>query len=147
MFARRREALHGTTALAGMARLQAAGVAPDGFLDWRVDGSMGKDDEQRVREFLRVQVRFSPWMICSRCLEPVQVQDLATDTLFRQAASESQAAREDQESEAIEVIAASTSLDLGALVEDEAILALPMAPAHDDCSLASIPGSLTGGDV
>ena len=32
-----------------------------------------------------------------------------------------------------EVLAASPHLDLAALVEDEAILALPMAPAHVTC--------------
>jgi uncharacterized metal-binding protein YceD (DUF177 family) len=37
------------------------------------------------------------------------------------------------------VIAASPNLDLAALVEDEAILALPMAPVHPACEWKAAP--------
>ena len=133
LFARRQETLAGTMPLSSMTRLLAAGVGSEGMLDWRVQGSLGRDEMQRQREFLRVHTGFSPWMTCSRCLEPVQVQGLSTDTLFRLALSEAQAAAEDREEEVVEVIAADPNLDLAALVEDEAILALPMAPAHANC--------------
>lgn len=129
-----------------MPRLLAAGVADAGMLDWEVEGSLGRDEMQRRREFLQVRTRFSPWMTCSRCLEPVQIRDLSTDTRFRLAASEGQAAAEDREAESVEVIAADANMDLAALVEDEAILALPMAPAHDDCDWQSDAGEeISGG--
>jgi uncharacterized protein len=133
VFARRHEALGGRLPLSSMHRLRSAGVGDEGMLDWDVEGTLGRDEMQRQREFLRVCTRFSPWMTCSRCLEPVQVRGLSTDTRFRLAASEAQAAAEDREAESEEVIAADPNLDLAALVEDEAILALPMAPAHEDC--------------
>ena len=72
-------------------------------------------------------------MTCSKCLEPVQVPELVTDTRFRLAATENQAAQEDREADTEEVIAADPHLDLSALVEDEALLALPMAPSHPEC--------------
>jgi uncharacterized protein len=147
VFARKREDVRGTSALSSLPRLLAAGVAPEGTLDWQVQGSTGRDEMLRMREFLRVQTRFSPWMTCSRCLEPIRLDDLATDTLFRLAASENQAAREDSESESVEVIAADSNLDLTALVEDEAILALPMAPAHPDCAWDTASGSEHEGNV
>jgi uncharacterized protein len=119
--------------IASMKRLLSAGVEARGTLAWEVEGFLGRDPLQRQREFLRVRSTFSPWMTCSKCLEPVAVPELHTDTRFRFAASEQQAAAEDREAEEEEVIAASPNLDLGALVEDEAILALPMAPAHPAC--------------
>ena len=84
-------------------------------------------------------------MTCSRWLEPVQLAALASDTRFQLAPREERAALEDREAESVEVIAAGPSLDLAALVEDEAILALPMAPAHEACNWQA--GSDTDGDV
>lgn len=141
VFARKREALKGSLPLSSMPRLLAAGVGDAGVLDWAVEGSIGRDEMQRQREFLEVRTGFSPWMTCSRCLEPVQVHDLATHTRFRLAASEAQAAAEDREAESVEVIAADANLNLAMLVEDEAILALPMAPAHDDCEWEASAGA------
>jgi uncharacterized protein len=133
-FARKREAIQGRVELASLPRLLSAGVGSDGILEWAIEGSVGRDPLQRQREYLRVRTTFSPWMTCSRCLEPVRVPPLYTDSRFRFAASEQQAAAEDREAgEEEEVIAANAHLDLAALVEDEAILALPMAPAHPHC--------------
>jgi len=168
VFARRKEVLRGSSPLSSMRRLLSAGVGAEGLagvdgltgadesagaeagandsagtgemLNWEVEGFLGRDEMQRQREFLRVRTRFSPWMTCSRCLAPVQVLDLATDTCFRLAASEAQAAAEDREEESVEVIAADPNLDLAALVEDEAILALPMAPAHASCQWMNTAG-------
>ena len=133
LFARRRQAVQGRAPIALMARLVSAGVAPDGAVDWQVEGSVGQDDLGRQRDFLLARTRFAPVMTCSRCLAPVQLPEIVSETRFRLAASESQAEREDRESEAEEVIAATPVLDLAGVVEDEAILALPMAPTHGTC--------------
>jgi uncharacterized protein len=146
-FARRRETAEGRVEIATLARLVSAGVEARGMLGWEVEGFVGRDQLQRQREYLRVQTTFSPWMTCSRCLEPVLVPELHTDTRFRFAASEQQAATEDREAEEEEVIAASPHLDLAALVEDEAILALPMAPVHPACEWHSMAGADSDGDV
>lgn len=147
-FARKREAMEGRVDLSSLPRLLSAGVGPDGTLDWAVEGSVGRDQLQRQREYLRVRTTFSPWMTCSKCLEPVRVPALHTDSRFRFAASEQQAAAEDREAgDEEEVIAASAHLDLAALVEDEAILALPMAPAHPDCQWDPAAGSDPEDDV
>lgn len=147
VFARKGETLAGRCALTAMPRLLAAGVGAEGEIEWLVQGSVGRDEMQRMREFLRVKVGFSPWMTCSRCLEPVQVRDVTTDTSFRLAASEAQAALEDRVEDSLEVIAGHPALDLAALVEDEAILALPMAPTHDLCEWDPSRGSDRTGDV
>ncbi len=136
-FARRRQVVEGQTPFTLMARLVSAGVAADAAADgavaWRIEGSVGQDDLGRQRDFLLARTRFAPVMSCSRCLGPVQLPEIASETRFRLAASEAQAEREDREAETVEVIAATPVLDLAALVEDEAILALPMAPAHEIC--------------
>jgi uncharacterized protein len=146
-FARRREAVEGRVEITTLARLVSAGVEARGVLAWQVEGFVGRDQLQRQREYLRVRTRFSPWMTCSRCLAPVAVPELQTDTRFRFAASEQQAAAEDREADEEEVIAASANLDLAALVEDEAILALPMAPVHPACEWHPMAGAESGGDV
>ena len=140
VFARRNEVLRGCLALSSMPRLLSAGVGGEGLLEWEIEGSVGRDELQRQREFLRVRTAFSPWMTCSRCLSPVQVATLKTDTRFRMAASEAQAAAEDRDEEEVEVMAANPHLDVAALVEDEAILALPMAPVHDSCEWTATVG-------
>lgn len=144
VLARQHESLQGCVPLSSMTRLMSAGVAPQGTLDWQVEGSVGRDEMKRQREFLRVRTTFEPWMTCSRCLEPIQVSILVSNTRFRLAASEEQAAAEDREAEdreaEVEVIAAAPGMDLAALVEDEAILALPMAPAHQDCEWETTAG-------
>jgi uncharacterized metal-binding protein YceD (DUF177 family) len=62
---------------------------------------------------------------------------IVAERRFRLAASERQAEIEDRDAESVDVIAAVPRLDLAELVEDEALLSLPMAPAHERC-----PGSL-----
>lgn len=145
-FARKGEEYQGRLPLSALPRLLSAGVVPEGTLQWSVHGASGRDEMQRHREFLTVSTRFSPWMTCSKCLEPVQVQEIESATRFRLAASENQATQEDKETDSIEVIAADPNLDLAELVEDEAILALPMAPGHADCQFTSA-GSEPDADV
>ncbi len=133
LFARRRQAVEGQTPFARMPRLISAGVAADGAVAWRIEGSVAPDDLGRQRDFLLARTRFAPVMTCSRCLAPVRLAEIVSETRFRLAPSESQAEREDRESETVEVIAVTPVLDLAGVVEDEAILALPMAPAHEVC--------------
>lgn len=133
LFARRRQVVEGRTPLSRMTRLTSAGVAADGSVAWHIEGTVGPDDFGRQRDFLVARTRFAPVMTCSRCLAPVRLAEIASETRFRLAASESQADREDRESETVEVIAVTAVLDLASVVEDEAILALPMAPAHEVC--------------
>jgi uncharacterized protein len=133
-FARRRQQVAGTTPLADLARLVASDVAPDGSIAWQVSGETGRDELDRHRSFIDVRVRFAPTMTCVRCLEPVQVATIDNTRRFRLAASERQAELEDRDADQVDVIAETPRLDLATLVEDEAILALPMAPAHEHCA-------------
>ncbi len=55
--------------------------------------------------------------------------------LFKLALTETQAEREDARADDYDVLAGSQRFDVLELVEDEAIMALPIAPRHDDCAL------------
>jgi uncharacterized protein len=59
---------------------------------------------------------------------------LGVDRRFRFVADEAEAERLDADSED-DVLAIEPALDLQALVEDELILALPLVPRHEHCTL------------
>jgi uncharacterized protein len=90
---------------------------------------------------LRAQARVA--RECQRCLQPV-VLALEIDRAFRFAPDEATAAAQDADSED-DVLAASATFDLPALVEDELLLALPLVPKHDDCTLPLAGTAAPGG--
>ncbi len=148
-FSRARGALEGTVPLAAMSRLLATGVAAHGELDWSVSAHAASDALGRRRDFLDVAIEFAPTMPCARCLEPVELAPIRASTRFRFAATERQAEIEDREESDLDVLAHDTAFDLAALVEDEAILSLPMVAAHaacpEDAPLAQASSSTGGG--
>lgn len=132
-FARGRQALSGEVAGERLPRLAEAGATTDGVIEWSAQGSTGRDDFDRLRDFLTLRVAFRPVIPCARCLEPVTLAPVDVTSRFRFAASEEQAAREDREAQDCDVIAQDGQLDLGALIEDEVLLALPMFATHETC--------------
>lgn len=134
-FAKGREQLAGSTAVARMPRLLASGLLDgDTLVHWRLSGETARDELDRVRQFLVLSLSFSPVLACGRCLGPVPVETIDSTRRFRLAATERQADLEDPEAGGdVDVIAIVPRLSVAALVEDEAILALPMAAFHDVC--------------
>lgn len=134
-FARQGEQLAGRTAVARMPRLLAFGLLDDStVVEWQIAGQLGRDEMNRVRPFLQLQLRFAPVMSCGRCLGPVPLAPIDASRRFRLAATERQASLEDPEAgDDVDVIAADSRLSLAELIEDEAILALPMAVFHERC--------------
>jgi uncharacterized protein len=70
-------------------------------------------------------------MVCQRCLGPVEVP-LQVDRWFRFAADEATAAIEDEDADE-DVLALGHDFNLRALVEDELLMELPVAPRHEAC--------------
>lgn len=134
-FAKRHDMLEGRTPASMMPRLCASGLLDDGALvEWCVQGEVGRDELDRVRQFLVLSLRFSPVLSCGRCLGPVSGGRIESCRRFRLAATERQADLEDPEAGGdVDVIATVAKLPLAELIEDEAILALPMAVRHDVC--------------
>lgn len=77
------------------------------------------------------------WQTCQRCLEPVAVP-LTIDSEFALLHDESQAAlvSEDTETILLDEITDDAKLNLLAMIEDELLVALPLAPKHAHCHMA-----------
>ena len=132
-FCRGRKELEGAVDADALPRLAEAGATADGPIAWVVRGSTGRDELDRLRDYLTVRVTFRPVIPCARCLAPVVLPQIDVSNRFRFAASEEQAAREDREAQDCDVIAQDPRFDLDALIEDEVLLALPMLATHETC--------------
>lgn len=131
-FTRRGDTASGTVPLARMERLGSLLLATDGDLAWRLSGrsELGSDGSRRA--FMQLGLEARPVMRCVRCLEPIEV-DIASLRDYRMVGSEEQAEREDADQDDYDLLVSSRQFDLAALIEDEAIMALPLAPRHADC--------------
>lgn len=137
-FAKARGSLEGEVEVARLERLCDAGVAPVGELQWSVAARSASDELGRRRDFLDLVLSFAPVMACARCLEAVELSPIRAERSFRFAPTERQAEIEDRDEPDIDVLAHDPAFDLAALVEDEAILALPMMVTHDRCPSGSL---------
>lgn len=131
-FTRRGDAAGAREPIASFERLASLLVSTDGALGWHVEGRSAVGHDGARQAFMSLSLQARPRMRCVRCLEPIEVE-LALEREFRFVSTEAQAEREDADDDELDVLVASRRFDLGALVEDEAIMALPPAPRHDDC--------------
>lgn len=69
-------------------------------------------------------------LTCQRCLDPIRVP-VAIDAELQLAETVREISEADDE---IDRVLASRRMDVASLVEDEVILALPMAPRHEECA-------------
>jgi len=144
-FCRRADTASGSLPLAGMPRLAAMLVSDDGALAWRLAGRSDLRPDGSRQSFLRLEADGRLQMRCVRCLEPITVAlEVARD--YRMAATEAQAELEDAEEDEFDVLVSSRQLRLDELIEDEAIMALPPAPRHDDCTAPAASGSPADAD-
>jgi uncharacterized protein len=141
-FTRRGDSAAGTAPVAELPRLADAVLDPQAVLRWQVVGRSEVGVQGHRTGFLRLRIDGELPQRCVRCLEQVRVR-VAIDRAFRLVGSEAQAEREDPDDDTCDVLVGSRHFDLGALVEDEAIMALPVAPRHDTCSMPQIPVIIT----
>ena len=124
-FARGGDELRGTLALSELPRLADMGVAASPGFDFAVCGGQN----ERGKPVLRIRASGPAAMTCQRCLGPVDVRLDASAVLEL---AESEAAVEAADDE-VDRVVGSPAMDVGALVEDELMLALPMVPRHEAC--------------
>jgi len=86
------------------------------------------------RSVLRISVNGSLRLVCQRCMGPVEVP-LQVDSQLILARSEREIAEAEDD---LDRVVASESMDVAALVEDEILLALPIAPRHERCDVAAL---------
>ncbi|MDR2678888.1 MAG: DUF177 domain-containing protein [Zoogloeaceae bacterium] len=112
-----------------LADLLAAEVGENGVV-WQLSGETGEHGEPCLR--LRIEGNLP--LRCQRCLETV-LEPVAIDRCLELVAEEAAVTQEELEDERVDVLPVGKMLDVAALVEDEILLALPLAPRHVDCAL------------
>ena len=126
----------GVSELADMPRLLSMLAGAEGRLNWQVRGERRRRPEGGSDELMHLRLQGEVTMQCVRCLGDLPVA-IEAERGFRLVASEEQAAREDLEDPEFDVLVGDSRFDLGTLIEDEAIMALPPTPRHGQCELAS----------
>lgn len=128
--------LSGRWPLTDLERLAASAAAdatprPDEAVTWAVRGESRRRSGAAPELRLHLEAGALLRLECRRCLRPVETP-LALAQTLRFVAGEEQAAALDAESDE-DVLALSRALDLRELIEDELLLALPLAPHHAVC--------------
>ena len=129
-FCRGGEQRAGATPVTEFARLAAETANPSGAVRWSFQGGRHPEGLPMLSMTVQGEVR----LICQRCLTPFS-QPIESQSRLVLAADEVQAEQIEErlEDENIDVIVGSTTMDLLMLVEDEALLSLPLSPRHEVC--------------
>ncbi len=125
-FARLNGEASGQLALTDMQRIDT----PDrsGVMSWKAAvGSSARRDLAR----LDLDIDGAIELVCQRCLQSMK-QEIAIRSHFLIAPNEEVAAALDDD-DAYDAIVGAADFNLDALIEDEVILALPIAPRHEVC--------------
>lgn len=130
-FCKHGERREGDLAVSELPRLAQETVDQAGTLRWVLQG--GRDQQGHPR--LQLAIRGNVELLCQRCLMPLAFTLDSTSTLVL-AQDEGSADEVEQmlADEDVEVIVGSASMNLLHLIEDEALLALPISPRHDACA-------------
>jgi uncharacterized protein len=129
-FCRRNEQREGEVAVSDLSRLAAELVNKAGVLRWSVQG--GADAMGHPQ--LTIAVAANAQLRCQRCLAPIDFE-IKSESVLVLAKDEASADEIDAllSDDTIDVIVSSKTLDVLGLIEDEALLALPLAPKHASC--------------
>jgi len=123
-FARDRGVVSGALDIGALPRLAASGCTA-ATLRYRVSGGTNAQG----RPCLVVEASGPASLVCQRCLGELGFA-VEVRVELELAESEREIAAADDD---VDRVLATRSMDLAALVEDEVLLVLPMAPMHDRC--------------
>lgn len=137
-FAEENGILEGEAPLGGFERLMAetAGRGADEPVRWHASGELRNPRHVLPEVWLHLRAEAKLSLTCQRCLLPVEMP-VEVDRSFRFVDDEAAAAALDEESED-DVLVTSRAFDLPRLVEDELLMALPIAPHHETCPPVSV---------
>jgi len=127
--ARRGGVVEGELALKDSVRLGEQLADTDGALRYRLCGLV----DERGRPAARLELDGRVRARCDRCGEPVDVP-VRERALFYFVADEAELGSLPIDEAPDEPLLGSHRFDLASLVEEQAILALPISPRHDDCA-------------
>jgi uncharacterized protein len=124
-FARKALEIHDTIAVSQFSRLRDVLTSSDGMLDYRIVGGVNENGRPRLQLFMQGSLQLS----CQRCLEPFEFElDIASNFLI--VPDESAIPSSEDESDDENYLVAGTQMRVIDLIEDEILLALPLAPKH-----------------
>ena len=112
-----------------MAETQGRGAAS--VVGWKAAGEIRNPGHVHPEIWLHLNASAVLPLTCQRCLGPVEVP-IGVERSFRFVPDEEMAAAQDEQSEE-DVLALSRSFDLVELIEDELLMAMPLAPRHVEC--------------
>jgi uncharacterized protein len=127
-FARNGGVLERSIGLDELPRLADQLATVEGALSVRLHGS--RDNEGK--SWLQVDIAGEPVLRCQRCLGGVKFP-LATSSRLQLVAPGEEWPDDDLADDSVDAIAAEQALAVVELVEDEVLLALPIAPRHEQC--------------
>ena len=132
-FAKVGDSLHVDERLLRFERLmgETQGLGAEAPVRYQAAGLLHTDAAGTDEVWVQLQADVLVPLTCQRCLGPVEVA-VSVDREFRFVATEELAAIEDEESEE-DVLVLSRNFNLAELVEDELLMALPVAPKHEIC--------------
>lgn len=116
---------------------QAAGACSPAAVDYRLEGFV----DERGRPSARLHLSGAIDLQCDRCGAPLR-WTLQSAARYYFVADERELARLPVEDTEEEPLLGSARFDLHGLVEDEAILALPMSPRHAACEPPPAPAQV-----
>lgn len=129
-FCRLKERREGEIPVADLPRLAEESVDKAGIVRWTLQGG----SDMRGHPQLDLSVSGTMRLMCQRCLVPFEFGIESGATLIL-AQDEGSADEIDSllADEAVEVIVGSRSFDIAQVIEDEALLTIPLSPKHDVC--------------
>jgi uncharacterized protein len=135
-FARSGGVLDRRVGLDELPRLAELLTTTAGFLSVRLQG--WRDDQGK--SWLQLNIAGEPVLCCQRCLGGVKFP-LAIESRLQLIAPGEDWPDDDLEDDSADAITAETALTVLSLVEDEVLLALPIAPRHEQCESPSASAS------
>jgi uncharacterized protein len=137
-FTRDGRVLEGTLPISELERLHDLLVEVVGEVSFRLQGFKG----ERGEAMLQLEISGVLPLACQRCLDAVPC-DLDVDSLLELVPEGAELSEDELEDDTRDFLPVERELDVAELVEDEILLALPVAPRHEKCGL---PGAADAGE-
>ena len=136
VFAKDGRVLEGELAVADLERLHDLLAEVSGSVSFRLQGFKG----EHGKYFLQLEVGGLLPLACQRCLEAVPFE-LDVDCLLELLPEGADMSQDELEDDTRDFLPVAGELSVAELVEDEILLALPVAPRHEKCGLPGAAGA------
>ena len=138
MFAKEGRVLEGVLPASSLERLHDLLAEVSGDVSFRIQGLKGEHGEL----MLHLEVTGLLPLACQRCLKAIPF-DLYVDSLLELIPEGADMSQDELEDDTRDFLPVAGELYVAELVEDEILLALPVAPRHEKCGL---PGAADAGE-